>query len=262
MVQGVTEFLPVSSSGHLVLIPWFLGWHDPGLAFNVFLHLGTLIAVVVYFVRDWMALLRAGTKSIMERRIGFERDRRLFWFLALATIPAALAGFLLHDYAESVFRSPLLVAVALAVLGFLLYWVDGVSPTLKGIREMKGTDAFLIGVAQAFAIVPGVSRSGATMTMGRWLGLRRDEAARFSFLLSLPIILGASVFEWRAITHTALHEISIGYLVTGLTASVVTGFLSIHFLLLFLRKADFRIFAWYRMGLAALILLWSLFLDG
>lgn len=259
MVQGVTEFLPVSSSGHLVLFPWFFQWKDPGLAYSVFLHLGTLVAVFGYFFKDWMRLFAAGFRSLLERRIGFEKERRQFWFLVLASLPAVIAGLFLHEYAETIFRTPLIVAVGLAVVGFFLYWIDGTSPAIRTVGEIKAWDAFLIGVAQALAIIPGVSRSGATMTMGRWLGLKREDAARFSFLMSFPIILGAAVFELPSLTGAAMHELSSSYLVIGFLSSAFFGFVSIHFLLLFLRQADFRVFAWYRIALAFVILGWSFF---
>lgn len=266
MVQGITEFLPISSSAHLVLVPWFFGWKDPGLAFDVFLHLGTLLAIVGYFFKDWWRLLSAGIASVVERRIGFDPDRVLFWQIVAATIPTLLIGFLLHDKAEAEFRSPLLIAVALALVGFLMYWIDGNYPSLRQLPELRITDAVLIGLAQGCALVPGVSRSGSTMTMARLRGFNREAAARFSFLLSVPITFAAEVFKFRdiiaTINQTAASQVSSSYLWVGFVSSFVFGVLAIHFLLMFLRFADFKIFAWYRILLAAIVVLFSVFGRG
>lgn len=258
MVQGITEFLPVSSSAHLVLVPWFFGWQDPGLAFDVFLHLGTVVAIFAYFARDWVNLGKAAIASIVERRIGYEKDRILFWFLFLGTIPAVFAGLLFHEHAETVFRSPLLIAVTLSVVGLLLYWIDSSYPALRRIEELKLRDVLLIGFAQALAIIPGVSRSGSTMAMARLLGMNREASARFSFLLSFPILLGAFVFEAKGFLEQASGSLSAGYVLMGFLSSLIFGFLSIHFLLYYLRVADFRVFAWYRLVLAGGIIIWSL----
>ena len=258
-VQGVTEFLPVSSSAHLILFPWVFGWKDPGLAFDAFLHLGTIVAVFFYFAGDWFRLIRAGFLSLIERKIGFETDRMLFWMLALGSIPAGLAGFLLGHQAEETFRSPLLIAMTLAGVGFLLYWVDGRYPATRKLEDLRGKDAFWIGLAQACAIVPGVSRSGSTMTMARFVGMSREAAARYSFLLSFPITLAAGIFKGREVLHHTDSDLPWGLLLTGLGASLVFGLVSIHILMRFLRVADFAIFAWYRILLGAGIVGWSLF---
>lgn len=258
LVQGVTEFLPISSSAHLVLVPWLFHWPDPGLAFDVFLHLGTFLALAIYFFRDWLNLMHAGVLSVVERRIGYQRDRILFWYIVWGTVPAAVAGLLLHEYVEAHFRAPLLMAVTLSSVGFLLYWVDGKYPPIRHLDEMTFRDAIWIGIAQACAIVPGVSRSGATMLMGRLLGMHREDAARFSFLLSMPIVLAANVFEMKDMLDLVNQGLSWGYLITGLVASTVFGLLSIHFLLGYLRSADFRVFAWYRMFIAIVILFCSI----
>ncbi len=258
MVQGLTEFLPISSSAHLVLFPWFLKWQDPGLAFDVFLHLGTLLAVFGYFFRDWLQLAKAGFMSVVDRRIGFDRERLLFWLLVLGTIPAGVAGLLFHHQVEEHFRDPLLIAIPLALVGFLMYWVDGNYPSLRHVDELSFKDAFWIGIAQACSIVPGVSRSGSTMTMGRLRSVNRESAARFSFLLSFPITASACLFEGKKLMEQAGQGISMQCLVAGFLASAVFGILSIHVLLRLLRTADFKIFAWYRVFLAAGIVFWSL----
>lgn len=261
IVQGFTEFLPISSSAHLILIPWFFGWPDPGLAFDVFLHLGTLAAILVYFIGDWLRLLRAGIASILDRRIGFDRDRVLFWLLFFASFPAGFAGLFLHDFVAEQMRSPLLVAINLSVVGFLLYWVDGRYPSLKSIDEIGFKDAMFIGLAQALAIFPGVSRSGSTMTMARYLGMNRESAARFSFMLAFPITAAAGAYECRKLFRDGALTLPTGYLVGGFIASTICGLVAIHFLLAYVRSADFAIFAWYRMALAAVILICSVFLG-
>ncbi len=259
IVQGISEFLPISSSAHLILIPWFFKWEDPGLTFDVFLHLGTLLAMLIYFARDWWALLKAGFFSIIERRIGFEKERTQFWCIALATVPGVIMGMLFHHAAENFFRSPFLIAIPLASVGFLLYWIDGNYPGLKNIDELRIKDAILIGIAQSAAIIPGVSRSGSTMAMGRYLGLNRESAARFSFLLCMPITLGACVYEGRKFLGQTTHEYPMGILWGGFFGSFILGILSIHFLLQYLRMADFKIFAWYRVLLAFVVIIAGLF---
>ena len=259
LVQGVAEFLPISSSAHLILVPWFLKWQDPGLAFDVFLHLGTLVAVLLYFIRDWFALLRAGIASIIERRIGFDRDRLLFWLLIFGTIPGGLAGLLFNEQAETGFRAPLLIAINLAVVGFLIYWIDGKTPSLRSMEDLTVKDAVWIGIAKAFAIVPGVSRSGSTMAMARFLSLNRESSARFSFLLSMPITAAAALFKFRDLTRQVGETIPWDYVMTGFLSTVFFGLISIYLLLLFLRHADFIIFAWYRILIATVIIGCSLF---
>jgi len=257
IVQGVTEFLPISSSAHLILFPWLLGWKDPGLAFDAFLHLGTIVAVGAYFFGDFWRIFRAGIVSILERRLGFEAERYQFWMLVLGSIPAGVAGYFLHETVEAGLREPLVIAVSLSLVGFLLYWVDGKFPAMRRIEDLKFRDALWIGVAQAFAIIPGVSRSGATMTMGRFLGMNREASAKFSFLLSFPIITAAGIFKSRELWDQGAMEIPTSVLASGFVASVIFGLLGIHFLLSFLRVADFALLAWYRILLAGFVVLWS-----
>ncbi len=252
-VQGVTEFLPVSSSAHLVILPWLFNWRDPGLVFDVFLHLGTLLAVFFYFFREWVVLVQAGGASIIERHIGFDRTRLTFWFLVVGSIPAALAGYFFHEFAETVFRSPLLIAVMLAGVGFVMYWIDASFPGLKKMDDLTLGNVMSIGLAQAFAIIPGVSRSGSTLAMGRLIGLSREAAARFSFLLSFPITLGACLFEFRKLSGAIGSEFSWEYCLIGFSTSLVFGLISIHGLLIYLRNADLKLFAWYRLVLAIVI---------
>ncbi len=257
MIQGLTEFIPVSSSAHLILFPWFFKWTDPGLAFDVFLHLGTLCALFVYFYRDLWAIFIGGISSILERRIGFESNRQLFWMLGIGSIPAAIAGVLFNDLAEVTFRAPLLIAMMLALVGFIVLWIDGHYPHLKRFEEMSFGSSFLIGIAQAFAIIPGVSRSGATMAMGRRLGFSRDAAAKFSFLLCIPIILGAVTVKLPELINQIGTNISWNYVLSGFGSAFLFGLISIHFMLGYLRQSDLAIFTWYRLGLSIFVVIWS-----
>jgi undecaprenyl-diphosphatase len=244
LAQGLGEFLPISSSAHLILIPWALRWPDPGLAFDVALHVGTLLAVVAYFWRDWLTLLAHGMHGISTPQ------GRLFWFLAAASVPGGLAGVALEHKAETTFRNPLIIGVMLIVMGLVLYLADR-----YGAKRVKGEQvtfgqSLAIGISQALAIIPGVSRSGITMATGLSLGLTREGAARFSFLLSTPIILGAGLLKLR---HLAPQAIDPPFLV-GIGTSAVVGFLVIGLLLRWLKKSGFLPFVWYRLLLGAGVL--------
>ena len=202
IVQGLGEFLPISSSGHLIVVPWLLGWPDHGLAFDVALHLGTLAAVLFAFAGDWVKLISSGVRCLLRGRPFAEPEARLLWLLALASIPGAVAGLLLDEWAETVFRSPALVATTMAVMGAVLFAADRrVSASGPAAEQVSLRDAVLVGLAQALAIVPGVSRSGATIIAGRFLGYRREEAARFSFLLATPITAGAALVKVPHSSH-------------------------------------------------------------
>ncbi len=254
IVQGVGEFLPISSTAHLALTPWLLGWPDPGLAFDVALHLGTLVAVLGFFWRDWAALV---VKGLVR---GQEEERRLFWYLVAATVPGALAGLLLEEAAATTFRSPVLIALALIVMGWVLYWADARRGCGgHGIGSMGWGDALVIGFSQAVAIVPGVSRSGATMTAALLRGLHREAAARFSFLMSTPIILGAGVVSLDRLQSADLAAPAFW---VGLVAAAGAGGLSIGFLLNYLRRGTFRVFAWYRFALGCLVIMLAVLRGG
>jgi undecaprenyl-diphosphatase len=242
IVQGLSEFLPISSSAHLALTPWLFGWAPPGLAFDVALHLGTLIALVWFFWQEWITLARAFFGVIRRGRVETESERRVM-FVIVATIPGGLAGYLLQDYARTIFRAPALTGLMLIVMGVILWAIDRAARQDRGIVAMTWRDAILIGVAQMFAIVPGVSRSGSTITAGRAVGLTREAAAVFSFLLSLPIISAAVVFEGR---HAIEHGITAP-LVAGVIASAVSGWLAISVLLKFIARNSYGIFAAYRL---------------
>ncbi len=215
VLQGLGEFLPISSSAHLVLAPWLFNWEDPGLTFDIALHFGTLIAVVIYFWKDWMVLVRKGFSHAGGT------EGRLFWFLVAATIPGAIAGYLLEHKAETVFRSPILIASMLIIMGLILYWADQHGSKRDGLKSIRFWEALLIGFSQALAIIPGVSRSGITMTTGLLLGLNREATARFSFLLSAPIIFGASVIKMPYLVNNP-STITLQFLI-GVVISCLTG---------------------------------------
>lgn len=249
VIQGLSEFLPISSSAHLALTPWLLGWPSPGLAFDVALHLGTLIALVWFFWQEWITLAKAFISILRKRKLETESERRVA-FVVVATIPGAIAGFLLQDYAKTIFRTPALTGAMLIVMGVILWAVDRAARQDRGITNMGWRDAILIGLAQMFAIVPGVSRSGSTITAGRALGLTREAAAVFSFLLSLPIITAAVVFEGR-------HAIENGItapIVAGVIASAISGWLAISVLLKFISRNSYGVFALYRLIVGAGVL--------
>jgi undecaprenyl-diphosphatase len=249
LVQGLAEFLPISSSAHLVLVPWIFGWPDPGLAFDVALHVGTLVAVLWYFRDEWVRLTQSAFALLRTRRVDTEEKRR-FLHIVVATIPAAIGGLLLEDYAESTFRSPSLIAITLMVMGVVLWAADRYAPRDRPLGSMTLRDAVLIGLAQVFALVPGVSRSGSTMTAGRALRLDRQAAAMFSFLMSMPITAAAAVLKVPAL----LRSDDLTTLVVGILASAVSGWLAIAVLLRYLSKHSFGVFALYRLALGALIL--------
>lgn len=250
VVQGLSEFLPISSSAHLTLTPWLFGWEDPGLDVDVALHIGTLIALVWFFWQEWMMLAQAALTIARRRRIESDAERRLVW-VVIATVPGALAGYVLRDYVATMFRSPTLIAGALIMMGVILWVVDRVSAQTRGLSEMRWTDAVLIGLAQMFAIVPGVSRSGSTITAGRALRLSREAAAVFSFLMSLPITAAAVVFE--APTAIQQHGFTAP-LIMGVVASAVSGWLAIAVLLKFVARHSYGVFAAYRLVLGAAVL--------
>ena len=274
IIQGLTEFLPISSSAHLILVPWLLGWENAvitSLPFDVALHLGTLAAVIAYFWNEWLRLIRAGVQSIVERKIGNDNDRRLAWLIVIGSIPGAVVGALAESKVEEVFHAPdaplafqavLAMALIIAALGFFLFLAERVAKHIRGMSELKLSDAILVGAAQALAIFPGVSRSGATITAGLFLGLKRDDAARFSFLLGAPIIAGAGVKSlydvFQETQNGALGSGELFLYLVGFIAAAVSGFLTIRFLLKYLQRNSTDIFVYYRWALAAFMLLVAL----
>jgi len=254
ILQGLAEFLPISSSAHLSLAPYLFGWKDPGLAFDVALHLGTLAAVLWYFRREWVALTKAGFDIVRTQRVtGDEQWRAVY--IVIATIPGAIGGLLLQEYAETVFRAPVLTAIALIVMGTLLWAADRFAPQARELRQVRWVDALLIGVAQVFALIPGVSRSGSTMTAGRALGLDRTAAATFSFLMSMPITAAAAVIK----VPEALREGITLPIVVGILASGISGWLAISVLLRYVSSKSFGVFAVYRwvLGIVVLAVIYS-----
>jgi undecaprenyl-diphosphatase len=250
VLQGLGEFLPISSSGHLIVVPWLLGWPDSGLAFDVALHLGTLAAVAFAFWRDWLKLLEAGARAVATGRPLADPDSRLLVYLALATIPGAVAGLVLDEWAETVFRSPALVALMMAAVGLVLWAADRRAPSGEGPDTMSLRDALLIGLAQAVAIVPGTSRSGVTISMALFLGHRREAAARFSFMLALPITLGAAIVKVPDLFRGGGE---VGPILVGMGAAAVSGFAAIRVLLAYVRTRTYRPFVYYRLAFALLV---------
>ena len=257
IVQGLTEFLPVSSSGHLIIVPFLAGWDDPfitSLSFSVMLHIGTLVALLIYFRNDWLRLIPAGLATIRDRSFDSDPDRRTAWLVAIATVPALVVGFLLNDAVESRFRHIGLVAAMLVVGGAILWLAER-----RGSQRLLGVDltfpkALGIGLAQALALVPGISRSGISISAGLFAGLDRESAARFSFLMATPITAGAGLYELRKLVsgETGL-EIALGPLVAGMVASLLAGLLAIAGLLRFLRTRRTDVFVAYRVVLAAVV---------
>src|SRR5579871_1328558 len=254
-VQGAGEFLPISSSAHLIALPWAMRWDDPGLAFDVALHLGTLVALVVYFRADLWRLARALVLSVVERRIGDDRERRLAWLVAVGSLPGAAIGYALEHAAEEKFRDNLAaIAATMIAMGILLWLVDAFVSAKRPIADLGWRDALLIGLAQAAAIVPGVSRSGSTITVGRALGLDREASARFSFLLAAPIILGAGLLKVPKLVKAGGLDAMV--LISTLAAAIV-GYAAIGILLRFLRTRSYLPFAVYRVAFGvATIALW------
>jgi undecaprenyl-diphosphatase len=246
LVQGLGEFLPISSSAHLVLIPWLFKWNDPGLTFDIALHIGTLIAVAIYFWKDWLKLITKGLTDVRST------EGKLFWYLVAATIPGAVVGFLLEKKAETIFREPILIATMLILLGVLLYWADRRGVKHIEMNRITFRTSLFIGLSQALAIIPGVSRSGITMTMGLLMGLTREGAARFSFLLAAPIIFGAALVKLPFLVSNP-SVLTINFII-GILVSFVIGILSIGFLLRYVQTNNFLPFAWYRFILGSLVI--------
>ncbi len=258
LTQGATEFAPISSSGHLILVPWLFNWsivNDVALnkTFDVALHVGTLVGAVAYFRRDIWRYLVAWIGSIRRREIQTQ-DQRLAWALVLGTIPGAAAGALFEGPIQDHLGAPWLIAVMLAVFGVVLWWVDARSPSDRGIDSVGVRTGIGLGVAQAVALQPGVSRSGITMTAARWIGLDRESAARFSFLLAIPIIAGAGLYKGVDLIQTGFQGYGSEFF-WGFVSSAVSGFVVIWALLGYLRRHSFKVFMYYRLAIAALMLI-------
>lgn len=255
IIQGLSEFLPISSSAHLALAPWLLGWEDPGLAFDVALHFGTLLAVLWYFRAEWAALVRAAFGILTTGRIETPEKRRVM-YLILATIPGAIGGYLLQEQAATSFRSPQLIGITVIVVGIVLWLVDKLVDQRRVLGEMRWIDALLIGLSQAVALIPGVSRSGATMTTSRGLRFDRESAAEFSFLMSMPIIVAAIVMEGpKALAESGLTN----EIISGVAASAISGWLAISVLMRYVSRHSYGVFAFYRVvfGIGVLAVLYA-----
>ena len=252
LLQGLTEFLPISSSAHLILLPRLLGWGDQGLAFDVAVHVGTLLAVMFYFRHDVQRLLCAWFSSCVKRQMN--ADARLAWLLLLATVPVAVAGLLLHDVVETYLRSPLVIALATIGFGLLLGLADRRGRQVRSEDSLTLTDAIWIGLAQALALVPGTSRSGITMTAALALGLTRSAAARFSFLLSIPVILMAGGFESLKLLQQ-LEPVAWGDILLGTAVAAVSAYLCIHFFMRLIERIGMLPFVLYRLLLGVFLLL-------
>lgn len=245
IVQGATEFIPISSSGHLVLIPWLFQWKSPGLMFDAILHWGTLLAIFVYFARDFWNIIVAVLRGLVAGQPFADDNARLGWLIILGTVPAAVIGYLFESQFEALFEEPLWAAVFLLVTGGLLMLSEWVHTHDRPLSSLTPTDAVSVGIAQALAILPGISRSGATIATGLWRNLERATAARFSFLLMAPIVFGAGLLQTLNLfqsdaSSAALLPISVGFI-----AAAVTGYLCIGFLLQYLQRATLRVFAYW-----------------
>lgn len=289
VVQGIAEFLPISSTAHLILFPWLFGWTDPGLTFDVALHAGTLLAVLGYFFFTWLRILRAGFGAKIDIHTGqsisggaLETQRRLLWFLVMATIPAAIVGYAFESRIETTWRNPLVIAVSLIAVAILMGIADrlpdrpsgagvvaaaataggpaavsGTRNRLKDFDQTSFADALWIGCSQALAVVPGISRSGITITFGLFRGMSREAAARFSFILATPIIAGAALKKGLEIHRHGLPPGMHAAFAAGIVVSALVGVASIGLFIRFLKLRTLRFFVWYRAALGIFILLWA-----
>lgn len=250
IIQGTGEFLPISSSGHLVVIPYLFGWDYQGLNFDIALHMGTVLALIIFFWQDWGLIIANGILVSTSKKPSGKFQPNLLWIILLGSVPAAIAGYYLEGLAEHALRNPLLVAILLAIFGIVLWIVDYANSGKQKVENLGYLKGLLIGIGQAIAIFPGVSRSGSTTTVGLLLNLDRESATRFSFLLAAPVMLGAFALSLKSFDHSM---ISVPFMVAILT-SAAFGLLSIRFLLRFLNKHGFGWFAIYRLALATLII--------
>jgi undecaprenyl-diphosphatase len=257
LVQGLTEFIPVSSSGHLVLVPWLFGWKDPfidSVAFTVVLHMGTLVALLVFFWRDWVTLIPAGLATIRDRSFKGDPNRKMAFLLVVATIPAVLVGPIFESKLEELVREPARIALMLCVGAAILWLADRWGSKQRDETSLSFRDSLGIGVAQVIALVPGISRSGISISAGMFLGLNREAAARFSFLMATPVIGGAGVWEARKfLTHEAGPSPEMNVVVIGFFAALVSGFLAVRFMLEFLKRQPLTAFIVYRIVAAVVV---------
>ena len=256
VIQGLTEFLPVSSSGHLILAKAFFGWDADrfGLAFDVACHLGTLLAVLAYFREDLVCMTLALPRVLSRSQ---DAPARMVWLVGIGTIPVVIVGLLLRNL-EDQLRTPVVAGVTLAAGGLLLLWAERVARRTRQAEDLGTGEALAMGCAQSAALVPGVSRSGATLTLALWLGVRRDAAARFSFLLGVPAITAAAAHEGVKLLREPLAPGTAELFLVGIAVSAVVGYLTIKYFLRYIAAHSLSVFAWYRLALAAAVALWLL----
>jgi undecaprenyl-diphosphatase len=252
-VQGLTEFLPISSSGHLVLIPYFFGWSYQGAAFDVALHAGTVIALLLYFWKDWFNILKSGLTGKPAADKNWQYKPNFLWQIVVASIPAGIVGLEINKYVDNI-RSVILIAANLVVFGWLLWFIDKKAKVNLAPQEMSYGKAFIVGLFQSISLIPGVSRSGITITGSRLIGLPREEAARFSFLIGTPALAGALAIELPKIIN---YDLNFSFWI-GIAASAVFGIAAINLLLAYLKKSDFSLFFWYRAAIAVLVVVFFL----
>lgn len=245
IIQGLTELLPISSSAHLFLVPWFLNWNNILDSFDIALHFGTLLAIGLFFFKDWILLIKGGYEYTFKKKK--TREGKMFWYLVLATIPGGGIGFILDKYAEAILTQPVIIAIALIAMGITLYLVDKFSKKETDYEELTLKQTFIIGLSQSLAFIPGVSRSGITMTTGRALGVKREAVAKYSFMLAAPIVLGATIYKLKEFIF------DIPFLV-GVVTSFLVGLIVIKFLLNYLKKGSFKAFAYYRVILGIIVI--------
>jgi len=268
LVQALTEFLPVSSTGHLTLFPWIFRWQDPGLAFDVALHAGTLVAVLAYFFKDWLTLTLCGLGMKYPATAASEEvseHRRLFWYMMAGSIPAGVVGFLFHHKIEENFRGPKIIAVSMILVGLFMWWADSRRDLLRKLEQSNFGDAATIGTAQALALWPGVSRSGITISTGLFRRFTREAATRFSFLLSVPAIAGAVGLELPKLVkmHKAGGlDLPLSTLLLSIAVSGIAGYFVIAFFLRYLQTRTLKVFIVYRLVFGMLILVWAFLQAG
>ena len=256
LIQGLTEFLPVSSTAHLALVPWLFGWQDPGLGFDIALHVGTLAAILIYFFRDWVQIILQGFGMDANGDPALKRNRMLLWLMAAATIPVGFFGYIFKTQAETTWRNPNVIAAMMIGVGIILWICDRAGTHQKNLGQLTTADALSIGLAQALSIVPGTSRSGITISAGLLRNLDRPTAARFSFLLSTPAIGAAALKDFYDLhKHEGgiPHDMRIPFLV-GILVSGVTGLIVIHFFLEYLRRRSLNIFVAYRIVFGIIVI--------
>ena len=248
VVQGLTELLPISSSAHLYLLPWVFNWNIPD-AFDVALHFGTLLAIGIFFFKDWLKLIKGAYDLTIKKQKS--REGKMFWYIAIATIPGGIIGFILDKFAEDTLKNPIIIGTALMTMGIILYIVDKYAKKEVDYEKMTFKQTFLIGLSQALAFIPGVSRSGITMTTGRLLHIKREAVAKYSFMLSAPIVLAATILKLGE------FQIDLAFIL-GVLSSFIVGIFVIKFLLEYLKKGSFKIFAIYRIIIGILVVTYAI----